>query len=64
MQVVCVSVSGRPSEVEFISPGSQERMNLKWSVAYNDIEIVDGKKIHLKKKVLIKKSKLPCTFQN
>ena len=38
-----MSVSGRNSELE-LSPGvAHERFNLKWSAAYNEIEIVDGK---------------------
>jgi len=40
--IVCVSVSGRASELELSPNVAQERYNLKWSAPYNEIEIVDG----------------------
>ena len=43
VQIVCVSVSGRASELELSPNVAQERYNLKWSAPYNEIEIVDGK---------------------
>ena len=43
-QVVCVAVSGRPSEVE-IGPslgGSGERLTLKWSAGVGEVSLVEG----------------------
>merc|ERR1719445_661046 len=43
-QVVCVAVSGRPSEVE-IGPslgGAGERLTLKWSAGVEEVELVEG----------------------
>jgi len=43
-QVVCVAVSGRPSEVE-IGPslgGSGERLTLKWSAGVEEVSLVEG----------------------
>merc|ERR1719210_38975 len=43
-QVVCVAVSGRPSEVE-IGPslgGAGERLTLKWSAGVEEVSLVEG----------------------
>ena len=42
--LVCVSVSGRTSEVDFPSTAtaSNERLTLKWAVPVGDVELVDG----------------------
>jgi Rho guanine nucleotide exchange factor 10 len=43
--LVCVSVAGRNSEVDFastISTAANERLTLKWAVPVGDVELVDG----------------------
>ncbi len=42
--LLCVSVAGRASEVEFPTPGAGggERLSLKWAVSVRDVEVVDG----------------------
>ena len=43
--LVCVSVAGRSSEVEFsstISTAANERLTLKWAVPVGDVELIDG----------------------
>ena len=43
--LVCVSVAGRSSEVDFastISTTSNERLTLKWAVPVGDVELIDG----------------------
>ena len=43
-RVVCVAVSGRPSEVEpgLLAPPSTERVSLKWSAHVSELEVVEG----------------------
>jgi len=44
-QVVCVSVSGRQSEVEqekAVSSKPRERLSLKWACGLSDVELTDG----------------------
>ena len=47
-RVVCVAVSGRPSELEFPGPGghvsshASERLSLKWSAHVAEVEVVEG----------------------
>ena len=43
--LVCVSVAGRSSEVDFASSASSaanERLTLKWAVPVGDVELIDG----------------------
>jgi Rho guanine nucleotide exchange factor 10 len=43
-RVVCVTVSGRPSEGEagLHSSGPAQRLTLKWSAHVNEVEVVEG----------------------
>ena len=44
-RVVCVAVSGRPSEVEtpgLLAPPNTERLTLKWSAHVSEVEVVEG----------------------
>ena len=43
--LVCVSVAGRSSEVDFtstVSTTANERLTLKWAVPVGDVELIDG----------------------
>ena len=43
--LVCVSVAGRSSEVDFpstVSAAANERLTLKWAVPVGDVELIDG----------------------
>ena len=43
--LVCVSVAGRSSEVDFsstVSSAANERLTLKWAVPVGDVELIDG----------------------
>ena len=43
-RVVCVTVTGRQTEVEpgLLAPPSQERLSLKWTAPVSEVEVVEG----------------------
>ena len=41
-RVVCVTVTGRPSETDVGNNNQMERLSHKWSVHVSEVEVVEG----------------------